>query len=190
MNIKDLNIGTQLKIGFAAMLILVIGLGITAFFQSKRINDQTSTMYDHPFQVQNAIGNLRADILSIHRDMKDLFIPGEDYVMALTLNRMAGWENDASEQINILYSQYLGPRADIDSVKQAFITYNSMRAETIRLLRAGKNIEASKRTKRYGTAGNQVETLLRAIDKVDQFSTKKAEKLLSNSDDLRNALNK
>ncbi len=188
--LKNLNIGTQLKVGFGAMLILVIGLGITAFFQSKRISNQTNTMYEHPFQVQNAIGDLRADILSIHRDMKDLFIPGEAHEIELALNRMAGWENDASEQINILYAQYLGPRADIDSVKHLLLTWNTMRATTIRLMQSGEFEEAAKRTKRHGVAGNQVEMLLSAINKVDQFASSKASKLLSNSEDLLIALNK
>ena len=188
MNIKNLNIGTQLKISFAAMLVLVVALGITSYFQSERINSQTSTMYDHPFKVQNAIGDLRADILSIHRDMKDLFISYGQEDMEVSINRMSGWEADAFEQVQILYSQYLGPRQDIDSVKKAMVAYSFMRAETIRILHSGNIEQAANRTKRHGIAGNQVESILNAIDRVDRFATKKAEKLLSNSQDLKDAL--
>ena len=170
------------------MLFLVVALGITAYYQSKRINQQTSTMYDHPFQVQNAIGDLRADILSIHRDMKDLFIASHDTMTEQTLERMAIWEADAFDKIDILYSQFLGPKTDIDSVKYAFLTWNSMRGTTQRLLRAGKFDEAAKRTKRDGIAGKQVEFILKRIDKIDEFSSKKAENLLQNSTDLHNAL--
>ncbi|MEI8047292.1 MAG: response regulator [Bacteroidota bacterium] len=190
MKITSLKIGKQLVIAFAIMLALVVTLGITSYFQSQRLHDQTSTMYLHPFQVQNAIGNLRADILSIHRDIKDFLISGGQEDMDFSLNRMSGWENDALEQIQILHRQYLGPKADIDSVENTMRTWNSMRATTIRLLQAGSFEEAAKRTERYGTAGKQVEVILKAIDKVDEFATKKAENLFQNSITLNDALNK
>ncbi|MFZ4546665.1 MAG: MCP four helix bundle domain-containing protein, partial [Bacteroidales bacterium] len=190
MILKNLNIDTQLKISFAAMLVLVIALGITAHFQSERINNQTSTMYEHPFQVQNAIGDLRADILSIHRDMKDIFISSHDTMTEQTLNRIAGWETDAFEKIDILYSQFLGPKTDVDSVKYALVTWNSMRATTLSIFRTGNLAEAANRTKRDGTAGKQVEKILKSIDKIDQFASKKAENLLTNSINLQNALQK
>ncbi len=190
MKITSLKIGKQLVIAFAIMLALVVTLGITSYFQSQRLHDQTSTMFLHPFQVQNAIGDLRADILSIHRDLKDLLISDGHEDMSFSLIRISGWENDANKQIQILHNQYLGPIADVDSVEYAMIAWKSMRATTIQFLQAGSFQEAAKRTERSGTAGKQVEVILKAIDKVDAFATKKAENLFQSSIALNDALNK
>lgn len=181
MNMKSLSIGTQLKIGFAAMLVFVVVLGITSYVQSSLIQRHTETIYNHPFKVQMAISELKADILWIHREVKDMVITADEKEIAIGLNRIDSWENEAFKQIEILYNHYLGPQSDIDSVKKAFLTYNLMRAETISLLRSGNFAEAALRTKREGTTGVQVEILLSDIEKISAFANNKTESLYENS---------
>jgi len=188
MDFKNLKIGTQLKLGFVVMLILIIVLGTTSFIQSYQIYQQVEKIYKHPFAVQNAIGELRANVLSIHRDIKDLVIESDEKEIAQALIRINDWETHSSENITVLYSQYLGPKSDVDSVKKAFIAYNSVRLETLRLLRAGNVKEAAARTHRNGIAGTQVEVILKAINKLDVFSEKKALSLYTSSKGYYNVL--
>jgi signal transduction histidine kinase/CheY-like chemotaxis protein/HAMP domain-containing protein len=181
MDIKNLKIGTQLKTGFFILLFFILTIGVISYWQTEKILQQTKILFDHPFKVQQAIGKLKADILSMHRDTKDLFLSNEVNIIGQDLNKIEIGESDAFEQINIIYSLYLGPQADIDSVKTAFIIWNTMRFETIRLMKEGKITEAAERTRTNGIAGNQVENILRAIQKIDDFSYNKGNELYNYS---------
>ena len=185
---KNLKIATQILLGFAAMLFFVIVLGVISYMQSDQLNLQTETMYNHPLKVRHAIGALRANILSIRVDMKDIFLANDEKEISYDLNQMEISKTSAFEQIDILYSQYLGPRADIDSVKQAFVKWNSTRQETIRMLNAGKKQEASNRTKSFGLGGIQAEAILMAVQKIDDFAKSKSDELYTTSQELNNSL--
>ena len=190
MNLKNLKIGTQLRISFAAMLFFVIVLGVVSYLQSGKIHLQTETMYNHPLLVRRAVGMFHSDILGIHRDMKDLFLPANKEEIALDLSRIETGKADAFEKIDILYSQYMGPRTDVDSLKHAFIILNSMCEETIRLFQAGKTIEAANQIKAFGITGKQVEVVLAAIQKIDYFAISKGDALFAGSRELTNSLHK
>jgi PAS domain S-box-containing protein len=181
MHLKNIKIGTHLRLSFAAVIILVATMGVVSYFQTKQVHDQTVKLYQHPFQVQMAIGNLRSDILAIHRDMKDMVISSEQNEINLCLNRIDINESDAFDQIATLHKLYLGPRSDIDTVKLDFVIWNSLRAETIRLLREGKTEEAGNRTKLNGIAGKKVEEILTAIAVIDNFAKNKANEFYTNS---------
>ena len=188
MNIKDLKIGTRLKLGFAALLLLVMVLGAMAYIQTGQIHQQTQTLYDHPLQVRRAIGELKADLLFIHRDMKNLFLAADEKEVILGLNQIETFKINAFNQIDILYSRYLGPRTDIDTLKQEFILWNVMRDETIRIMRAGKTKEAAFRTTSSGEGGGQVENLLKSLGTIDVFAMKKGDELYAVSLELHKAL--
>jgi signal transduction histidine kinase/DNA-binding response OmpR family regulator len=187
---KNMKIGTQLILGFAVLLFFVIILGVISYIQSDRISLQTEYLYNHPLQVRSAIGQLRADILSIRVDMKDLVLTSDAKEIAYDLKQMEIRKNSGFEQLDIFYDQYLGPRADIDSVKQAFIAWNSVREETIRLLQAGEKQEAADRTRIFSIGGMAATETLTALQKIDDFAQSKANQLYQSSIDLKTSLNR
>ena len=187
---KNMKIGTQLILGFAVLLFFVIILGVISYIQSDRISLQTEYLYNHPLQVRSAIGQLRADILSIRVDMKDLVLTSDAKEIAYDLKQMEIRKNSGFEQLDIFYDQYLGPRADIDSVKQAFIAWNSVREETIRLLQTGKKQEAADRTRIFSIGGMAATETLTALQKIDDFAQSKANQLYQSSIDLKTSLNR
>ena len=188
VNIKNIAISTQLKLGFTIVLLLVVVLGAVSYLQNAKLFEQTQTMYNHPLQVRRAIGKLSADIYAIHRDMKDLFLCADETAIGRDLNEMKMFECSAFEQIDILYSQYLGPRVHIDSVKQAFVVWNSEREETIRLFRTGQRQDAIIRTGNSGIAVDHVANLLAALQVIDDFAKNKADALFTNSGKLKKSL--
>jgi len=190
MNIKNLKIGTQLKLGLAFMLLLVIALGTTAYIMCDRIQLETETLYNHPLMVRRAIDKLHVDIITIQRDMRDLFLADDEKKAASGVNRIDVAEADASAQLDILYSRFLGPRADVDSVKQAFVIWNSMCDESIRLFRQGRTKEAVERSKNSGVEITQSKVLLAALQKVDDFAVKKGDALFASSVKLTDSLNR
>jgi len=190
MKLENLKIGTLLKAGFAILLLFVIVIGFISYQHSDRIQQQAEDMYNHPLRVRRAIGELKFSITAMHREMKDLFLPESDIRMPVTLNNIDLLKSSAFEQIDILYEWYLGPHSDIDSLKQNFIVWNSMREETIRLLREGKTTEAAIRTySEDGIAGRQVDVVFMSLDKVDIFASNKADSLHSTAQELNRSLN-
>jgi len=189
MKLKDLKIGTQLKIGFGAMMLLVAVLGFISYEQTNNIARQAETMYKHPLQVRRAVGALKFDITAIHREMKDLFLPGGESRIPTITRNIELHKSSVFNQIDILYTLYSGPRPDIDTLMQNFIVWNSMREETIRLLRDGKITEAAFRTLSDGIAGTQVEVVYMSLDKIDTFSVKKGDSLYIITQELSRSLN-
>ena len=188
MNIKNLSIGTQLKLGFATMLLFVAVLGVISYQQSNKIHQQTKNLYNHPLLVRRAISLVHSNLLGIRLDMKDLFLGSDEKEIAISLNQIETQKANAFEQIDRIYTSYLGPRMDIDSLKQAFILYNSVREETVRLFRAGKTQEAVGRAKNNGTGGKQYDKVLTALQKIDDFARKKGDTLYANSIKLNDTL--
>jgi signal transduction histidine kinase/CheY-like chemotaxis protein len=190
MKLENLKIGTLLKTGFAILLLFVVVIGFISYEHTNNIAQQTEKLYNHPLQVRRAIGELKFSITAMHREMKDLFLPESDIRMPVTLNNIELYKSTAFEQIDILYEWYLGPHSDIDSLKQNFIVWNSMREETIRLLREGKTTEAALRTyTEDGIAGRQVEVVFMLLDKVDIFASNKADSVYSTAQELNRSLN-
>jgi len=188
MKLSNLKINTQMQLGFAVIILFVIALGAIAWSQTVAIAAQTTEIYEHPLQVRRAIGEIKADILSIRLNMRDLMDFQSDTEFAKTIASMDTLQANAFDQIDVFYSQYLGPRSDVDRVKQELIQWNAIRTETIRLLRAGKTSEAAARIQSDGLGGNQAETLVNGLGQIDTFAHNKADELFTKSQMLNNSL--
>ena len=190
MYLKNIKIRTQLLVGFGTLLAFVIGLGVVSFIQSRKLYKQTETLYSHPLQVQIAIGDIRADILTIRSDMKDLVFTGNEKQATYDVNRIELLKEDSFVKLDSLYKLFLGPRADLDELKKELLIWNSIRNESIRLQLTGKTNEAYTRTRNDGLAGKQVEAVMAALQKIDDFATYKSDSLIAGSKIMINSLNR
>jgi len=186
---KHLKISTQLKLGLTILVLFAIVQCTIAYIQTDKIDLQTKLLYQHPLLVQQSIDQLKVNILTIQRNMKDIFIVENKDQIETDLNQNEVLKHKMISQIDNLYNKYLGPRTDIDSVLLNIILWNSMRDETIRLFREGKISEASVRSSSIGIAGNEVEQIFNSMAKVDNFARLKSEELVARSDQLNNSLN-
>lgn len=189
MKIKDLKIALQLRIGFGVMILLVAILGFISYEQTNKIAHQTELMYNHPLQVQRALGELKFNITAIPRELKNLFLPGGESQLQTVIYNIDLHTSSAFEQIDILYKWYLGPRSDIDSVKQNLIIWNSIRDESIRMFAEGKTTEAALRSLPGGAGRNHLNVLYESLNKIDIFARNKADSLHYTSQKLNGSLN-
>jgi len=190
MKLTNLKIGTQLKIAFGIIVFLIIVLGAISWQQADELAQQTKDLYEHPHTVRRALGELKADILSMHRSMKDLGLVENSQEVTLILQDIEKYKADALKQFEVLYDSYLGPRTDIDDTFSDFVDWNIIREETIALVREGKTTEALVRTKPNGQGGHQVNIILEHIQVIDDFARNKANEFLSGSVELKNTLNR
>jgi signal transduction histidine kinase/CheY-like chemotaxis protein/HAMP domain-containing protein len=188
--LNDMPIGTQLHFGLGIGLALVIILGAITWRQTDLLWLQTQTLYDHPLQVRRAIGNLSSDILTIHRGMKDMLLNESDKSRENILLDMEACKADAFKQIDRLNERYLGPHDDIEAIHNNFIRWNTIREETIRMIRMGNISEALARTMKDGIGGKQANILMECIKNVDDFSIKNAVQLYDSATFQKRSLNR
>jgi len=170
MKLNDLNIGTQLRLGLGTILVFVVVLSILAWLQTDRLWQEAQGLYEHSLQVRRAVGEIRASILTMHREMKDLCLLEDDRERESVLQIIDARETDARREFDVLYDRYLGPRSDIDEAHRAFVQWKVIRDETLRLRREGKAAEAQSRTRQTGVGGSHVNKLLGVIEKISEFS--------------------
>jgi len=170
MKLKDLKVSTQLLLCLGAIFVLVAILSAVAWFQAQNLWHEAKGLYEHPFTVRIALGEIKSDAIAIHREMKDLNLADTKDEIQTTINNIDAYDAHITQQMPILYQSYLGPRADIDNVRNGFVQWKSIRNETIRLLQSGNAIEANKRT-RLGGVGDKHATLLQEkIEKMSAFA--------------------
>jgi signal transduction histidine kinase/CheY-like chemotaxis protein len=185
-----MNIGTQLRLGLGVILAFVALLGVLAWSQTNQLWLNTKTLYDHPHQVRRAIGELEADILTMHLGMKDLAISTNDREIADALQSIETRKANAFRQFDILYDRYLGPRGDITTLHDDFVKWNVIREETIRIFRTGKIAEAAARTQYASVGGAQAKRLKGHITKVSDFARSKGDELYQSATALHDLLNR
>jgi signal transduction histidine kinase/DNA-binding response OmpR family regulator/HAMP domain-containing protein len=190
MRLRNLKIGTQLRIGFGAILALVLALGALAWLQTDLLWSDTKDLYDHPLQVRRAVGGLEADIQAIHLGMKDLCLAETDLERQAVQQKIDEREADAHRWFQTLYDRYLGPRGDVDDAHRAFARWQAIRDDTRRLLREGKIKEAADRTKTGGVGGDQANELLVRVRKISDFAAAKGDEFYSSATQRNESLNR
>jgi CheY-like chemotaxis protein len=173
MRLKDIKISRQLKIGLGTILTFVIFLGAVGWIQTDMLWKETRELYEHPLMVRRAVGELKADVLAMHRGMKDLCLAENSREQQTILQGIDVSEADAYHQFEVLHKRYLGPQSDVKEAHQAFVQWKVIRENTISMLRAGKNVEAIRRTKPSGPGGSQVDKILNEIEHISTFATDK-----------------
>jgi len=188
MKLKDMKISTQLRIGMSVIILFVAILGATAWFQANDLWQETKGLYEHPLTVRRALDKLTIDILTMHRDMKDLVMADNEQERQSIILDIDTHEAEATKQFDILYDRYLGPRKDIEEARSAFVLWKAIRVETIRLLGAGKTTEAVRRTKSSGIGGGHVEKLLGEIQDMSDFAKVRGDKFYADAQKEKDAL--
>jgi methyl-accepting chemotaxis protein len=175
MKLRDLKIGTQLRLGLGIILFFAILLAAIAWVQTNIQWQQTEGLYEHPYQVRLALGDLEADILAIRSGMKELIMVQDGQELDTVLQEMEVRKADAAKQFGVLDDRYLGPRSDVSRLYDDFVKWNTIREETIRLCREGKTAEASARIKSEGVGGAHVAVFFGRLQTIDDFARNKAE---------------
>ncbi len=184
MKIRDVKIGTQLKIGFGIILFLITVLSIFSWRINNDIAQQTNDLYEHPMKVRRALGELKSDILYIRLGMKEVSLAENNEEIARVLQVIEKHETNAFQKFEVMFDLYLGPIENIEAAYNNFLKWNTIRDETIRLRREGKIKEATSRSKTGGVGVNQAEKLLEDIDIIDKYALNRGDQFFLSSVEL------
>ena len=190
MKLEDLRIGTQMRMGFGIIVMLIVLLGAISWQQTNKIAQHTQDMYNHPFTVRIALSKLNADLLAMHLEFRNfLLAPGNNGRQKALINSKL-YEVDAEQQFQILGERYLGPVKDIHEARKAFVRLTEIRKGNIELGKSGKISEALGRLEDTGDIGLEREQLLKCISTIDNFASNKATEFLLATTVLKNTLNR
>src|ERR1035437_7355657 len=101
----QIKIETQLKISFIVLLLLELGLSNISYFQIAKVNTLTITLYEHPYTVRKAIAELKANILLMQSDVKDIYdLQSEKELERYTRQNNSYYKNSLTE-ISVIYDK-------------------------------------------------------------------------------------
>jgi signal transduction histidine kinase/CheY-like chemotaxis protein len=192
MKLKDLNIGTQLKIGLGFILALVVVLAAVAWEHADRLWLQTKGLHDHPHEVRKAIGALKSDILTIHWGLDELFEQENPQEPGRILPLIEACEVSAEKQFGILFERYLGPRSDIENLRQAVDRCRDNRKEVLRLLQAGDTNKARLVNihEQSGLDSDHTREINALLNVVDDFARARSQRFYQDADTLQRSLSR
>nr|NJM00951.1 HAMP domain-containing protein [Desulfobacula sp.] len=188
MTFKDLRIDTQLKTALSIILVLTALLGAMAWIQTGLLWEETRGLYDHPLTVRRAVGEIKADILAIQRDMKDLFLTQDEEDRQRLFREMDIFEADARRQFDTVFDRYLGPGEDVEKAYHAFVQWKTTREETLRLFREGRAEEAMHRTAASGADGTHAKNAMEHIREISDFSKVRGDRFFQDATLKHNSL--
>jgi signal transduction histidine kinase/CheY-like chemotaxis protein/HAMP domain-containing protein len=190
MKLKDLKIGTQLKIGFGIMLLLVIVLGIISYHQTDKIHKQTELISEHSLKSRITVGEIRTSINQLHWAMETA-MSFDDYEFMEPFVKIME-ENDSKIQKNmdILEEAFLGPHEFIDNLRIAVSGCKKNRDLVFHLIQAGNWQQAERINIHKGTVlgSEHMNELHNLIEKISRFAFQKANELQVHSQRLKNIL--
>ena len=137
------KIGTRLGWGFGIAVALTFLLGIIAVVEMNMLANITSEMYEHPFAIKNALGDIRTGVVNMHSHMKDIALDGNAERLEAKVSEIARHEQNVLDSFKVLSEQFLGDKRDIETAQKAFLDWRPIRQEIIELTRNGKYQEAS-----------------------------------------------
>lgn len=187
--IRDLKTSTLFFAGFTVVILMMLAISGVAWVHTNKLAQQNELLYNHPLQVRRALGRFETSINAIHRDMRGLMLVDTEKELEDMLARLNVNQEEAFRQLKILEQRYLGPQRDIQGLYREFVLWNTIREETIRLLRQGKQDEAADRTKPGGVGGLQAQRLFSQTSQVDEFAEKKAAQFYKDVIELKTQLN-
>lgn len=173
------------SIGFAFTLIILLLLAqaVLSLSYLSTIATQVEKLYEHPYAVSNATRDIRIDLVSMHRYMKDVALAENKEKVSLASALVNEHEQRVLKSFDLIFDRYLGDSNDIQLAYKAFVDWKLVRDEVIRLKQKGQDKKAADITRDKGA--DHVALLNRETQKLVDFADNKAKEFLNNSVDAK-----
>ncbi len=188
MKISNIKISKLISIYLSVIFLVITIFMVSSLYSLNTLWNNTDSLYNHPLKVSEAVGEISVDVLSIHRDIRQLPIEDDLMIIEKLINEMDVYDAKILQVLPILSEKYLGPKADIENITEALNKWKSIRNETIRLYRAGQIEEVVKRVKASGVGGEQATIVANYLSVIRDFASNKADSLYLSAQDQRNQI--
>lgn len=176
---KNLTIGARLSLGFSLVFIIFCTLTLFAINRMHYLADHTSMIYNHPLTVSNAVLRVNANIVKMHRSMKDVALDKSLVTINKDTQLVDDFERDVYTDFELIDQWFLGDKALYYTAHEVFIAWKPIRDEVISLMRAGRNNEAADITR--GKGARHLLKIEDAMGALDIFAQNKASEFLDSA---------
>ncbi|CDK97619.1 putative methyl-accepting chemotaxis protein [Magnetospirillum gryphiswaldense MSR-1 v2] len=176
---SNMNIGARMSLGFFLVLVLTLAIGIIAEISSAQLSELTAKLYRHPFAVTNALSDANANIIAMHRSMKDVALSQTPEDLAKAVADVDAREKRVYDKFNLVRERFLGDKSDVEAAAKAFADWKPIRDQVIVAIRDNRREDAAEITKTKGAV--QVASINATLDKVMVFAFDKAEAFMVNA---------
>ena len=178
-----MKLSGRLGLGFGIMLVLVLLVGGLALWQMNVLSELNHKLYHHPFTVKSAVLSIDADIIRMHRAMKDLVLARdqEDADSAWALVRKL--DQSVLGQFAVIRERFLGNPDMYRRAEELFRDWRPIRREVAELVRQGRKEEAADITRQRGAA--HVLQIVAAMNDLKVFAESKAAEFYAGSHKAR-----
>lgn len=178
-----LNIGTRLGLSYGLITCVLVGLSSYTMHSMNRLSLLTNELYKHPFTVSTEALALEANIVKMHRSMKDVALAASPADLEKAVRRVDEFEADALANFAMINERFLGDLEDVELLKQEFLAWKSIRDRVIQLSRNGQAAAAAAITKGEGAA--YVQGLLNDVEGFTDFARNKAQEFVISAEQQR-----
>lgn len=183
---KNLKLYQKMTVAFTIIIILLITMASIVVVNMNKVESLTEKMYNHPFAISNRTLEMTADIVKIHREMKDVAMANNVSQIEASSAKVDELEQEVLEDFVYVYERFLGAPTMVDDAKNAFDDWKVIRDDVIALSVEGNYEEAEKITKERGAA--QVKLINDTMEVLVVFAQGKAEEFyLQVEEDAKNA---
>jgi len=166
-----------LTAGFVVLIAMMVVVQFEAIRVVDLIAGSTQNLHKHPFAVSNTVLKANADIIAMHRHMKDVALAQSTKEQEEAIALVDHYEVKVYQNFDFIMERFLGDKARITKARLLFANWKPIRSEVINLTQAGKNIEAALITK--GKGAEYVLALTTEMDGLITFAQNKADDFVS-----------
>lgn len=142
--------GPLLVGGFLVMIVLMVVLEIGAIRVNENLVNLTDKIYHHPLAVSNAVQEANANIIAMHRHMKDVALARKAGELETAITSVSEYEIRVYKNFELILERFLGDKSKIEQARKTFTGWQPIRSEVIELTRNGQYDEAAEITKGKG----------------------------------------
>jgi len=181
--LKKVGISKRLSLGFGVVILFIIAIGTFSLNRMEVLADLTLKLYNHPFQVSNAVLEVDRNIVSIHRSMKDVVLANNRAEMEAAIEQVSACEKKVYESFEVIAERFLGDSGMYEEPLEAFRQWKSIRDEVIGLIQAGEKDAAAAITKGKGAA--HISLITEKMRALRDFAYSKAAEFLGDAQGTR-----
>ncbi len=174
---RKFGIDSRLGLAFGFPVGLVLFMGLLAIQNIRDISDTTEMLYRHPFAVSRAMLRIDANIVRMHRSMKDAALAEDPAALNETARLVRQLESEVLQDLELVKERFLGDQNDIIGLEELFMEWRPIREEVITLMRAGNRLQAAQITRDKGA--QHVDRLSASAAGLLEFASVKADEFFT-----------
>ena len=167
----------------SALLFIMLALGWLGVSSVDKVAGLTEELYEHPFTVSTAVLRIHANIVIMHRAVKDIVLAETPESIQQFQRIVDQTEEKVYADFRLVEERFLGDAEMVVAARRSFSEWKPIRNEVIRLAQTGNKREAALMTQ--NEVARQVAEVEGKINAVRDFARNKAQEFLAGAKQTR-----